>query len=611
MYDVVVVGAGHAGIEAAAAAARLGRRTVLVTFDRAAIGRLSCNPAFGGQGKGHLVREVDALGGLVGRAADRACLQFRRLNTRKGLAVQSSRAQVDVDQYPAIVSGLLDAIAGLTIVEAEATALRIANAAITGVVLADGRVLDTAAVILTTGTFLRAVMHRGLHQEPGGRVGEGAAHRLAHDLKDLGLPILRLKTGTPARLDGRTIGWDRIEKQEEVADGRFSFEAAPAPRLGHIDVGMTYTNEATHAAIRGGLDRSPLFSGAIEGTGPRYCPSIEDKVVRFSDRDRHLVFVEPMGLNTHAVYPNGLSTSLPEDVQDAMLRSVPGFEQVAVMRYGYAVEYDAVDPASLGPDLSHKAIAGLWFAGQICGTSGYEEAAAQGFVAGVSAATGTPFVLKRSEAYIGVMLDDLVSKGIGGEPYRMFTSRAEHRLVLREDNADRRLMAIGRVLGLVDDATWAAFERRLDAIERGRAAFDGTTLVPDAATNARLVAKGLVPLRRPSTLSEILRRPEVEIAVAAELGGLAPIDVDVAAQLEIDVKYAGYVVRAEERARLDASMDDVVLPDVEWGALTALSTEVRQRLARAQPRTLGQVKRLPGVTPAAVGVVAAWLTRRG
>ncbi len=609
-FDVVVVGAGHAGAEAAAIAARLGRTVAMVTFRRAHVGRLSCNPAIGGQAKGHLVREIDALGGVMARVADASCIQFRRLNTRKGLAVQASRAQVDIDVYPREMLRVLEALPTLTVVEAEVAGLRVAGDRVTGVTLADGAVLEAGAVVLTTGTFLGGTMHRGAVVEPGGRVGDGAAHALSASLRDLGIGLGRLKTGTVPRLDGRTIDWARTEPQHDtVPDGRFSY-GPPGPRLPQITCHATWTTPAAHDAIRSNLHRSPLFSGQIVGRGPRYCPSIEDKVVRFADRERHLLFLEPEGLHTDRVYVNGLSTSLPAEVQDLVLRTIPGLERAQVLQYGYAVEYDHVDPTTLDHGLRHKELRGLSFAGQVNGTSGYEEAAAQGLIAGLSAALGEVFHVERSEAYLGVLVDDLVTRGIGGEPYRMFTSRAEHRLLLREDNADRRLMPRARAAGLVDDATWARFEAKQDAVANARRLLAAKTFVPTPETTAALAAAGAGPLRGPVTGLDLLRRPEVDWSILRALLPLPDLSEDEVVQLEADVKYAGYVERAERQAAEARQLEGVALPPgVEWGAFTALSTEVRERLARARPETLGQAARVPGVTPAAVGVLAAWLAR--
>jgi tRNA uridine 5-carboxymethylaminomethyl modification enzyme len=609
-FDLLVVGGGHAGLEAASAAARLGRRVGLVTLQLDHIGRLSCNPAVGGLAKGHLVRELDALGGCMARLTDAACIQFRRLNTRRGLAVRASRAQVDIDVYPRLARELLEQTAGLTLIEAEVAGLVLEGGRIAGVRLGDGSALECGAVVLTTGTFLGGVLHRGELRVVGGRVGDGAAHALSVSLAALGVRLGRLKTGTTPRLDGRTIAWDRLEVQADtVPDGRFSF-AAPGERLPQVDCYLAATNAGTHDIVRAALDRSPLFSGAITGTGPRYCPSIEDKVVRFASRERHVLFLEPEGLDTHRVYPNGLSTSLPDDVQVAMVRSIEGLEDAEILQPGYAVEYDFADPRDLGRDLQHHRVPGLYLAGQVNGTSGYEEAAVQGFVAGVSACLGEPLVLGRDEAYIGVLIDDLVTRGVGGEPYRMFTSRAEHRLLLREDNADRRLMQRGRDLGLIDDATWSAFAAHREDIERGRAALQ-TRVAPTAHNVATAEHVGLGALTAPRAVEELLRRPEGSWERVGAVVELPAISAAAAEQVEIDARYAGYIAAAERRAAAARKMELVRVPaDIDWFEVPSLTTEARQRLTDARPETLGQVERMPGITPAAVSVVMSWLVMR-
>lgn len=610
-FDIVVVGAGHAGCEAAAVAARLGRRVACVTMRLEHVGRLSCNPAIGGLAKGHLVREIDALGGLMARVTDAATIQFRRLNTRKGLAVQSSRAQVDIDVYPQIMRRTLEGVDGVELIEAEVAGVRTVGGRITGVELGDGTVLQAKAVILTTGTFLAGVLHCGEDQSEGGRIGDGAAHRLSRSLSDLGLRLGRLKTGTVPRLDRRTIDWSRLEVQQDtVPDGRFSF-GPPGPRLPQIACHLSYTNEEVHEIIRANLDRSPMYRGAIVGRGPRYCPSVEDKVVRFPERTRHLLFLEPEGHNTHYVYVNGLSTSLPAEVQEQIVPRIRGLENARILQYGYAVEYDFADPRDLGHDLQHREIPGLYLAGQVNGTSGYEEAAGQGLIAGLSAALGEVFHVERSEGYLGVLVDDLVSRGVGGEPYRMFTSRAEHRLLLREDNADRRLMPRGRALGLIDDETWARFEAKQEAIERGRSALRELSVVPTPESVEKLKSIGLGGLKKPCTAEVLLRRPEATWSTLSRVLPLPDISDEAAEQVEIDVKYAGYVERAERRAAQAQRMDHVRVPaDANWRELTGLSWEIRERLQEVRPETLGQIRRMPGITPAAVGYVAGWLARR-
>jgi tRNA uridine 5-carboxymethylaminomethyl modification enzyme len=606
-FDIVVIGAGHAGVEAAAAAARLGRRVAMVTFSRDQVGRLSCNPAIGGLAKGCLVRELDALGGLMARATDAATIQFRLLNTSKGLATRSSRAQVDVVGYPDAVQALLAEIPSLTLVEGEAAELLTEGGRVVGVALASGDTLRCEALILTTGTFLRGLLHRGEHQTRGGRVGEAAAWRLADSMRDLGLRLGRLKTGTPPRLKASTIHWALTEPQDDT-QGRFSY-APVLRRLPTARCFLVHTTEEAHALIRENIHRAPMYAGQIEGVGPRYCPSIEDKVMRFGHRERHLLFLEPESHQTERIYVNGLSTSLPDDVQRGLLDAIPALRGAEILQHGYAVEYDFADPTALGPDLQHKDLPGLYLAGQLNGTSGYEEAAVQGFIAGVSAARGEPLRLGRDRAMIGVLIDDLISKGVGGEPYRMFSSRAEHRLVLREDNADRRLMPIGRALGLINDADWAAFEARQEAIARGHAALSALQVRPDPTTLARIEAAGLGGLRQAIAGDELLRRPEASWSALAALFELPTLSDDEAEQVETEVKYAGYIRREEARTERTRRLEARSLESLDLTTVPGLSAEVRERLLRHRPPTLAAAARLPGVTPAALDVLALWVSR--
>ena len=606
--DIVVVGGGHAGVEAAAAAARLGRRVALVSFQRDHIGRLSCNPAIGGLAKGCLVRELDALGGLMARAADATTVQFRRLNTRKGLAVQSSRAQVDTREYPREVQRLLNELEGLRIVEGEATRLLVGEAGVEGVELADGTRLLASAVILTTGTFLGGLMHRGEVQERGGRVGEHAASTLSQDLAGAGLRLGRLKTGTPPRVAAHSIDWSRLRRQEHH-EGRFSFTPV-ARRLNPLDCYIAYTNPRSHELVRAKLHTSAMYSGRIEGTGPRYCPSFEDKIARFGERERHQLFLEREGHHTDRIYLSGLSTSLPESVQVELVRSIEGLEQAQILQWGYAVEYDFADPRDLDHDMQHRDLSGLYLAGQVNGTSGYEEAAVQGFVAGASAARGEPFVLGREQAYIGVLIDDLVTRGVGGEPYRMFSSRAEHRLLLREDNADRRLRHIGHELGLVPPEDMERFHTKRARLTEARQALSQSQAVPDRATLSRLAELGWGGLKKPVPGEELLRRPTARYAPLAELLDLPTLEPELAEQVETDVKYAGYIRRQQARAAQARRLGRARLDDIDYSQIPSLKAEVRERLQQARPRTLDSAARLPGVTPAALDVLTAWLARR-
>jgi len=616
-FDVIVVGGGHAGTEAALAAARLGVKTLLLTHSIETLGQMSCNPAIGGIGKGHLVKEIDALGGAMARATDRAGIQFRRLNASKGPAVRATRAQADRVLYRQAIRTLLETQPNLKIFQQAVDDLIIAQDRVVGVRTQMGLEFRARAVVLTVGTFLAGKIHIGLSNHEGGRAGDPPSNTLAQRLRELPFRVDRLKTGTPPRIDARSIDYRELEEQpgdNPVPVFSFLGEASEHPR--QVSCHITHTNERTHDIIRSGMDRSPLFTGVIEGTGPRYCPSIEDKVVRFADKLSHQIFIEPEGLTSHEVYPNGISTSLPFDVQFDLVRSMKGFEQAHITRPGYAIEYDYFDPRELQPSLETKHLQALFFAGQINGTTGYEEAAAQGLIAGLNAALQVqeqePWSPSRSEAYIGVLIDDLITRGTQ-EPYRMFTSRAEYRLMLREDNADLRLTEIGRKLGLVDDQRWEVFSRKRDAISHEQARLLNTLLRPGQLPDTEIERVLGSPLSREARLSELIKRPAVTFQELMTLSGMAVdnIDPDVAEQVEIQAKYAGYIDRQQQEVARQRRNETLKLPDsLDYSAVSGLSNEVRQKLQQHRPATVGQASRISGVTPAAISLLLIHLKKR-
>ncbi|HHQ4938898.1 tRNA uridine-5-carboxymethylaminomethyl(34) synthesis enzyme MnmG [Aeromonas veronii] len=617
-FDVIVVGGGHAGTEAATAAARMGMNTLLLTHNIDTLGHMSCNPAIGGIGKGHLVREVDALGGIMARAIDLGGIQFRTLNSSKGPAVRATRAQADRLLYKAVVRQMLENYPNLKIFQQACDDLIMDGDRVAGVVTQSGIRISGKTVVLTVGTFLNGLIHIGMENYKGGRAGDPPSIALAQRLRELPLRIDRLKTGTPPRIDARSVDFSVMQEQHGD-DPRpvFSFIGNASQHPRQVPCYVTHTNERTHEVIRNNLDRSPMYAGVIEGIGPRYCPSIEDKITRFADKTAHQIFVEPEGLTTHELYPNGISTSLPFDVQVQIVRSVRGFENAHITRPGYAIEYDFFDPRDLKANMESKCIPNLFFAGQINGTTGYEEAAAQGLMAGLNAALRAqdkdPWNPRRDQAYMGVMMDDLSTLGTR-EPYRMFTSRAEYRLLLREDNADIRLTAIGRELGLVDDERWSKFNAKMEQVELERQRMRSTWIHPQHPSLEAVNSLVNTPLTREQSLEELLRRPEVTYDALMAIEGVGPSVTDPAAaeQVEIQIKYAGYIERQHDEVEKQLRNENTLLPlDLDYREVNGLSNEVKAKLNDAKPQTIGQASRISGITPAAISILLVHLKKHG